>query len=160
MKKNNKGFTLIELLVVVAIIGILAAVGTVAYNGYTTAAKNAAIKAQFKMIVKYFGAELQKCNLGEDKIFNQQVSCSSRFTRMPFGVDDGRCFGANLIFDQCCQWRITNAHILCTYILCTYILCTYILCTYIIFLPMVVCNGGMLSTSDKLTDPLIACRAE
>ena len=87
MKKDNKGFTLIELLVVVAIIGILAAVGTVAYNGYTTAAKNAAIKAQFKMIVKYFGAELQKCNLGEDKIFNQQVSCSSRFTRMPFGAD-------------------------------------------------------------------------
>ena len=31
--KNNKGFTLIELLVVVAIIGILAAVGTVASQG-------------------------------------------------------------------------------------------------------------------------------
>ncbi len=37
--KNNKGFTLIELLVVVAIIGILAAVGVVAYNGYTNSAK-------------------------------------------------------------------------------------------------------------------------
>ena len=37
--KNNKGFTLIELLVVVAIIGILAAVGVVAYNGYTASAK-------------------------------------------------------------------------------------------------------------------------
>ena len=37
--KNNKGFTLIELLVVVAIIGILAAVGTVAYTGYTSGAK-------------------------------------------------------------------------------------------------------------------------
>ena len=38
-KKNLKGFTLIELLVVVAIIGILAAVGVVAYNGYTASAK-------------------------------------------------------------------------------------------------------------------------
>ena len=44
MKKNNKGFTLIELLVVVAIIGILAAVGVVAYSGYTSSAKKYSAK--------------------------------------------------------------------------------------------------------------------
>ena len=47
---KNKAFTLIELLVVVAIIGILAAVGVVAYNGYTDSAKAAATKAQQKTI--------------------------------------------------------------------------------------------------------------
>ncbi len=62
MKKN--GFTLIELLVVVAIIGILAAVGTVAYNGYTLAGKIAATKAQYKTLVKHQIGEITKCQLG------------------------------------------------------------------------------------------------
>ena len=50
---NRKAFTLIELLVVVAIIGILAAVGVVAYNGYTKSAKKNATKNQHKTIVKF-----------------------------------------------------------------------------------------------------------
>ena len=41
---KQKGLHLIELLVVVAIIGILAAVGVVAYNGYTKSAKISAAK--------------------------------------------------------------------------------------------------------------------
>tara|TARA_B100001057_G_scaffold393858_1_gene402884 strand:- start:14 stop:472 length:459 start_codon:yes stop_codon:yes gene_type:complete len=61
--KNNKGFTLIELLVVVAIIGILAAVGTVAYQGYTSAAKKNAAKSNHASVVKYVASELAKCNI-------------------------------------------------------------------------------------------------
>ena len=73
---KNKGFTLIELLVVVAIIGILAAVGVVAYNGYTQSAKQNAVKKQHKMLIKSINAELMKCNLGEKKIMADQVWCS------------------------------------------------------------------------------------
>jgi len=59
MKRN--GFTLIELLVVVAIIGILAAVGVVAYNGYTGAAKKTVVKNQHSQIVKFITLEKTKC---------------------------------------------------------------------------------------------------
>ena len=73
---NSNGFTLIELLVVVTIIGILAAVGVVAYNGYTSAAKVSTIKTIQAQSVRYLSAELQKCNLGEPTILNKTVTCS------------------------------------------------------------------------------------
>ena len=78
--KNNKGFTLIELLVVVAIIGTLAAVGVVAYNGYTAAAKKNSSKAIHANAVKYVASELAKCNMDNtSKIFGEadSVDCDS-----------------------------------------------------------------------------------
>ena len=67
--RNRKAFTLIELLVVVAIIGILAAVGVVAYNGYTEAAKKKTMQHIHSSTVKIIAAELMKCQLGETHFF-------------------------------------------------------------------------------------------
>ena len=72
--KNNKGFTLIELLVVVAIIGILAAVGTVAYTGYTEGAKKNSAKSNHAAVVKYIAAEDQKCAMAAEKVFGSTAT--------------------------------------------------------------------------------------
>ena len=60
---DNKAFTLIELLVVVAIIGILAAVGVVAYNGYTSSAKRAATLQNYKMASKFINNTFALCGV-------------------------------------------------------------------------------------------------
>ena len=40
LRKENKGFTIIELLIVIVVIGILAAIGFVAYGNVTKSARD------------------------------------------------------------------------------------------------------------------------
>ena len=66
---KSNGFTLIELLVVVAIIGILAAVGVVAYSGYTSAAKIRVVKANHKVVRNWLQQETMKCAIHQDPMY-------------------------------------------------------------------------------------------
>ena len=59
---KQKGFTLIELLVVIAILGILAAVGVPAYQGFQQKAKYNSAKANFTNAKAFIMAEISKCN--------------------------------------------------------------------------------------------------
>ena len=70
---KQRGFTLIELLVVVAIIGILAAVGVVAYNGYTSAAKKAVVKSNLKTIERYINTEMLKVSSFFNVLFRSSL---------------------------------------------------------------------------------------
>jgi|AJXC01.1.fsa_nt_gi prepilin-type N-terminal cleavage/methylation domain len=58
---NQKAFTLIELLVVVAIIGILAAVGTPIFQGFIEDAKCSATNRQFNQVRDVIQMELASC---------------------------------------------------------------------------------------------------
>jgi len=83
--KNIKAFTLIELLVVVAIIGILAAVGVVAYNGYTSAAKVSVVKNNYNAVYKKILLQIQECEINGSvelmKVWNNttkyNIDCAS-----------------------------------------------------------------------------------
>ena len=75
---SRDGFTLIELLVVVSIIGILSAVGVVAYNGYTLSAKKNTVKQMHIQTIKFIKAEILKCDMGETTVMNGNLDCSER----------------------------------------------------------------------------------
>jgi type IV pilus assembly protein PilA len=49
---KNKGFTIVELLIVIVVIGILAAITIVAYNGIRTRARTATILSDLNGSVK------------------------------------------------------------------------------------------------------------
>jgi general secretion pathway protein G len=53
--RKNTGFTIVELLIVIVIIGILAAIVIVAYNGITGKANDSAVQSDLANMAKKFG---------------------------------------------------------------------------------------------------------
>lgn len=79
--KEKKAFTLIELLVVVAIIGILASVGVVAYNGYTASAKEQVCKQNFNLLSKMIKEKYTMCE------FNNTIKLQAQYSKNGPGAE-------------------------------------------------------------------------
>ena len=83
--KDQKGFTIVELLIVIVVIGILAAISIVAYNGVTTRANASAAKGNATSVQKVAEAyNADENTSGYPSI--AQLGTGTTTVRLPSGV--------------------------------------------------------------------------
>ena len=97
MRHYSRGFTLIELLVVVALIGILSAIGVVAYGKYKTSAEKK--QAEITLNSIYLAQQEYRSNNSE-YCTNDCNSQNKIISELFDGVDD--------LSDQNYQYKINN----------------------------------------------------
>lgn len=79
LKKRQTGFTIVELLIVIVIIGILAAITVVAYNGIQQRAKNQQASSDLANLAKAIHlARINEAKVLKDITGNSCTSCGSQ----------------------------------------------------------------------------------
>lgn len=85
--KNKKhGFTIVELLIVVVVIGILAAIVTVAYTGITQRANASAAKSNANSVVKVAEAYLADTGNGSSYPTLAQLNAYNGVSKVPASI--------------------------------------------------------------------------
>ena len=87
--KIKNGFSLVELLVVIAIIGVLAGIGTLAYQGAMETTKEKVAEKHFSDITKHIKTELL--------ILNDYISLTSPVIKLPNSETDYWEMGTNTL---------------------------------------------------------------
>jgi len=101
---RTKGFTIVELLIVIVVIGILAAITIVAYNGFTTSSKTASAKSSASIAAKKAGtyhAETGNYPTASTDLTGAASTNSYHLTGVTFGTPAANASPSTLIFRKC-----------------------------------------------------------
>jgi len=101
---KQRAFTLMELMVVIVIIGILAAVGKIAFDRHTAAAKRNGTIANHHTLKKWIQLQITKCSINPNAkiIFRENYSDRMGHLNCPMNAHatvDGDFFGYHFMYE-------------------------------------------------------------
>ncbi len=96
MTTKSSGFTLIELLVVVAILGVLAAVSTMAYQGYISSTEK---KSAVNLMRQISLAQTEFYSNNQSYYPTNGAACSTPDVAKSQAIEDDLLYGSKLIID-------------------------------------------------------------